>query len=231
MAGTSCGSRVPRRSFLSRLGAGLSVAGATLAARPATASAQSPASSPWQPARHPQDDWLEQVPGKHRLVFDTTNQDGFGSALRYANNYIYANQFGYNLTDADVAVVIIARHDSMQFALTDKMWAKYGAPLSPKGGADTTPKSGAARNRFNNPETAENGVTLDALVKHGVHFAVCQMAARRMAGIIATDTKTGADAVYNELAANIIQNSHMVPAGIVTVNRAQERGYALAIGG
>jgi intracellular sulfur oxidation DsrE/DsrF family protein len=210
----------------------LSVVGATLAARPSTLSAQSPGSAPWQPVRHPQDDWLEQVPGKHRLVFDTTNQEGFGAALRYANNYISANQFGYGLTDADVAVVIIARHDSMQFALTDTMWTNYGASLSPKGGAaDSTPKTVPARNRFNNRETAENGVTLDALIKHGVHFAVCQMAARRMAGIIATDTKTDANGIYNELAANVIQNSHMVPAGIVTVNRAQERGYALAIGG
>ena len=26
----------------------------------------------WQPERHTQDDWLDQIPGKHRLVFDTT---------------------------------------------------------------------------------------------------------------------------------------------------------------
>jgi intracellular sulfur oxidation DsrE/DsrF family protein len=35
------------------------------------------------------------------------------------------------------------------------------------------------------------------------------------------------DTIYNELVANLISNSRMVPAGIVTVNRAQERGYSL----
>lgn len=31
-----------------------------------------------------------------------------------------------------------------------------------------------------------------------------------------------------ELIANRVANSHMVPTGIVTVNHAQERGYAFA---
>ena len=31
----------------------------------------------------------------------------------------------------------------------------------------------------------------------------------------------------NELVANIVSNARMVPAGIVAVNRAQERGYTL----
>ena len=37
-----------------------------------------------------------------------------------------------------------------------------------------------------------------------------------------------ADAVYNELIANVIGNAHMVPSGIVAVGHAQERGYAYA---
>ena len=74
------------------------------------------------------------------------------------------------------------------------------------------------------------GTTLDSLVKRGVHFAVCQMATRRFAGVIAEATGGTADAVYNELVANLIPNSHMVPAGIVALNRAQERGYWFAHG-
>jgi hypothetical protein len=37
-----------------------------------------------------------------------------------------------------------------------------------------------------------------------------------------------ADAIYNELTTNLVSNARMVPAGIVAVNRAQERGYSLA---
>jgi hypothetical protein len=57
------------------------------------------------------------------------------------------------------------------------------------------------------------------------------MATRRFAGAIANARKLDVEAVYKELTSNLVANSHMVAAGIVTVNRAQERGYALAIGG
>ena len=54
------------------------------------------------------------------------------------------------------------------------------------------------------------------------------MATRRVAGVIAQATSASADAIYNELTSNLVPNSHMVPAGIVAVNRAQERGYTFA---
>jgi hypothetical protein len=37
-----------------------------------------------------------------------------------------------------------------------------------------------------------------------------------------------AGSIYNEIAANRVGNAHLVAAGIVAVNRAQERGYTLA---
>jgi hypothetical protein len=57
---------------------------------------------------------------------------------------------------------------------------------------------------------------------------VCQMATRFFAGPLAQGTGGNADAVYNELVANLVGNSHMAAAGIVAVNRAQERGYTLS---
>jgi intracellular sulfur oxidation DsrE/DsrF family protein len=35
------------------------------------------------------------------------------------------------------------------------------------------------------------------------------------------------DAVFAEMTANLVSNARMVPAGIVAVSRAQERGYSL----
>jgi intracellular sulfur oxidation DsrE/DsrF family protein len=63
--------------------------------------------------------------------------------------------------------------------------------------------------------------------KDGAHFAVCGMASRGLAGNIAADTRTDADAVYRELMANTVPNSHVVSAGVLVVNRAQEHGYTL----
>ena len=34
--------------------------------------------------------------------------------------------------------------------------------------------------------------------------------------------------LFEEMKANLLPNARLVPAGIVTVNRAQERGYSVA---
>jgi len=64
---------VARRSFLSRIGGGIAALGAWGAGSAvAAAETQAPAPAPaetghWQPTRHAIDDWLDQLPGKHRL--------------------------------------------------------------------------------------------------------------------------------------------------------------------
>ena len=75
-----------------------------------------------------------------------------------------------------------------------------------------------------------NGVTLDSLIKRGLHLGVCRLATRNLAGLAATATGGDANKINDELIANIVTNAHMVPAGIVAVNRAQERGYTFAAG-
>ena len=201
------------------------------------ASAQSAGAASWRPARHAQDDWLDQIPGSHRFIIDTTSPSGLGSALLYANNFFVANQQGYGLGNADAAVVIVLRHNSTGFAYSDAMWAKYSTAIGEAAGNFDDPKTKTkptvnVYNSGNYLGTLPNGgVTIDALTGRGVHFAVCQMATRRFAGAIAAAHKLDVEAVYKELTSNLVRNSHMVPAGIVAVNRAQERGYAFANGG
>ena len=229
-------SPVARRSFLSRFCVGLAAFGATMASGAATA-AQAPAPAapaPWKPGRHPQDDWFEQVPGQHRLVFDTTMPEGFGGALLYANNFYLANQSGYSLGNAELAVVIVVRHNSTPFAYNEAMWAKYGAVLAQRSNViDPQTNQAPKINIYNSTSSSaatlrSGGVTLDSLIKRGMHVAVCQMATRRISGAIAAATGGAADVIYNELVANLIGNAHMVTAGILAINRAQERGYSFA---
>ena len=224
-----------RRSFLSRIAAGAAIAGTMFRSQPAAA--QSTSAAPWQPARHAQDDWLDQIPGSHRFIIDTTGASGLGSALLFANNFFVANQQGYGLGNADAAVVIVLRHNSTGFAFSDAMWAKYSTAIGEAAGNFDDPKTKTKPtiNVYNSGSylgaLPNGGVTFDALIGRGVHFAVCQMATRRFAGAIAAAHKLDAEAVYKELTSNLVRNSHMVAAGIVAVNRAQERGYAFANGG
>jgi len=234
MSNTLSGLR-ERRSFLSRLAAGAALGGTVFKSQPVAA--QSTGAPSWRAARHAQDDWLDQIPGSHRFIIDSTSPLGLGSALLFANNFFVANQQGYGLGNADAAVVIVMRHNSTGFAFSDAMWTKYGTAMGEASGNFDDPKTKAKPtvNVYNSGSymTAlpNGGVTLDALIGRGVHFAVCQMASRRYAGAIAAAHKLDAEAVYKELTSNLIRNAHMVAAGIVAVNRAQERGYAFANAG
>jgi intracellular sulfur oxidation DsrE/DsrF family protein len=226
---------VARRSFLSRLCVGAAAFGAAVASGAATAAQSAPAApAPWKPGRHPQDDWLDRVPGQHRLVFDTTMPEGLGGAMLYANNFYLANQNGYSLGNSDIAVVIVVRHNSTPFAYNNAMWAKYGAIMAQRSNViDPATGQPPKINIYNSASAASastlrsSGILLDGLISKGMHVAVCEMATRRIAGTIAQST-SAANAVYTELVANLIANAHMVPAGILAVNRAQERGYSFA---
>jgi intracellular sulfur oxidation DsrE/DsrF family protein len=226
MNGKELQGSMARRLFLAKLGAGASVVGASVVSSP-RAVAQSAADAPWRPARHTQDDWYDKIPGVHRFLFDTSTGDSMGWALQFATNYFTANQEVYGLKDSDLAVVIVARHKSTSFAYNDAIWAKYGKQLSEQAEfTDPKTKEPPKINVYGPAgETVQAG-KMDALIKKGVQFAVCQMSTRGIAGRIAKSTGVEADSVVKEITANLIGNSHMVPAGILAVNRAQERGYS-----
>jgi intracellular sulfur oxidation DsrE/DsrF family protein len=226
---------VARRSFLSRIAAAAGAFGAAFGGASVAAAQTAPApSGGFQPPRHAEDDWFEQTTAKHRFFYDTTTADGYGQALFFARNYFVANASGYKLTDADLAQVICMRHESTSFAFNDAMWAKYGAALSERAGKFVDPKTRQVPTSniylaSGYGDSLRNGnVTIDQLAKRGVRYAVCSMATRAAAQLIATKSGANADAVFKELTENLVPNGHMVPAGIVAVNRAQERGYSFA---
>jgi len=230
--GTQSPSSPERRSFLTRVNRGLVSLAAMAAGGVAMAQQKSPASARWEPARHEKDDWFDQLPGKHRLVFDTTAYDRLADAILFANNFIRVNRADYGLQNSDLAVVIVVRHRSTPFGYNDAMWAKYGAPIAARAKVeDPKTKLAPKINIFNSADFGEQlgnrGTTLDSLFKLGLQLAVCATSTRGYATSIAQAVGGNADTIFNELTTNLVSNSRMVPAGIVAVNRAQERGYSL----
>jgi hypothetical protein len=216
-----------RRWFMSGLGA----AAAALTLGRGTAGAQTRATS-FQPARHAQDAWLDAVPGRHRTFIDASTPRGAGEAMLYANNLYAANKSGYSLPENDIVVVACLRHFATVFAFNDAMWAKYGKPLSTLVEfTDPKTKQAPSTNLLNSAEYGmalpNLGTTIDSVVMRGTRFAVCDMATHFFAAQLAMMSGGNADAVYKELVANTIPNSHMVAAGVVAVNRAQEYGFTL----
>ena len=203
-----------RRSFLSRFGGVAAVLGFTAPSQAA------PAGRPFEAARHAEDEWLQQLPGVHRVIFDTWTAAKFAEGVLFAGNYAHTNMDAYKLTEKDFALVICTRHNTAPFAFNDAMWAKYG-------------KQFCARMEWVDPKTKEVPTTnvygrqLANLGKQGMQFAICSLTTRAYTRIIADAMGTKDDDVYSELSANTIAPAHLVPAGVVTVSRAQERGYTV----
>lgn len=240
MKGKQRPSEMARRSFLARVGVGVGLAGSAAISSRAEA-IRSTVRSGWEPARHAQDDWLEHVASQHRFVVDTTSPDGLSLACQFTHSYVAANREDYGLEPSDLAVLVVLRHRSTAFGFTDAMWKKYGKQLSQQS-EFTDPEAGRPfltrldelkdramisvhlRNIYaGGGETS--GPMVD-LIKNGVHFAVCKTSTRGICASIARATESKSEVVFDELSTNLIPNARLVSAGIVIVNRAQERGYS-----
>jgi intracellular sulfur oxidation DsrE/DsrF family protein len=221
-----------RRSFVTYLNAGVASLAAIALGSTSRAQGESTTSPHWEPALPDKDNWLDKQSAKHRLIFDTTRPAGFGEALVFAGNFLLVNRSDYGLKNEDLAVVIVVRHLSTPFGYNDAIWAKYGATIAALAEfEDPKTKLAPKANLYNAADYGNQlhnlGVTIDSLTKQGVLLAVCSMATRRIAGAIAKAAGSDAEAVNGELTANLVGNARMAPAGIVAVNRAQERGYSV----
>ena len=201
---------------------GMSAVAAAYALRARPASAQT-AVAPFQPARHPQDEWLDKIPGKHRVVIDATSAKGVPEAIHFAYNIYSGNKGTYSLEEADLAVVIILRHTATGFGYSDAIWAKHGKAFA-EAASYTDPKS--TESPKVNPFYGTPRESIDALVKRGVQFEVCETASRGLARRIA-GADGDADAAFKEIAASMIPSSRLVAAGVIGVTRAQEYGYSV----
>lgn len=222
-----------RRTFLGRLAAGTAAFSAALATGSSPLHALSPREE-FKPARHPQDDWMDEIPGKHRLFLDAVTANGAAEAITFAANYTLANKNGYGLAAPELAILICYRHFATPFAFGDDAWAKYGAAWSAVIGYKD-PATGAApvRNYWNArglPGMQPNrGVTVADAAARGIRFCVCDLATSVFAGMAAQATGGKADDIYEELKRGTVAGkAQFVAAGIVAVGRAQERGYAFS---
>ena len=220
-----------RRSLM--IGAGSAVLTVGLGA--GGAAAQS--AGAFRASSHPEDGWLDQRPGTHRIFIDAATPNGAGEAILYANNLYTAHKSAYaGGADGDLALVVCLRHFATAFAYTDTVWAKYGKPLSAMlTFTDPKTKQAPSTNLYNvagyGLSLPNLGNTIDAVTKRGAYFAVCDTATHFLATQLAGAIGGEAPAIYKDLSTNLIPNSRLVSAGVMAVTRAQEHGYSLLYAG
>ena len=192
-------------------GLGSVAAAGALGAQPARAQGAA-----FAPALHAEDAWLSAIPGRHRVILDVTSPEHVPDAIRFVGNLYTGHKSGYGVEESDLAILVCFRHSATAYGYADAIWAKHGKTLDGK--AEPAPVA----NPFNTPGRTQ----LADLAKRGVQFMVCGTASRGLAGRIAGQGGD-ADAVMKEMAANLIPSARIVPAGVIGVTHAQERGYAL----
>lgn len=190
---------------------------ATAAAFGGTAEAAQAPAPAFQPTLHATDDWMNAMPGKHRVILDVTSPEGVPDAIRFAGNLFTGSKNGYGIEDADMAIMICLRHSATAYAYGDAVWAKYGKMLAPK--VEPVPTA--------NPYNSGERMQLSGLAKRGVQFIVCGTASRGIAGRLAGQGGDAEALLKTEMVPNLLPNSRLVAAGVVGVLHAQERGFRL----
>lgn len=208
-----------RRSFITAIAA-LS-AGATLA----TAAEPSPTS----PAL---DAWLDPLKGKHKQLFDAPDPDG-GTLLRHARGYLDVWRDAYGVPERDINVVVTLYGRTMALGLQDGMWAKYklGEALNIIDPATNAP---LVRNWFAHPQpgdpvadgSAESSI--DALLKRGVVFLLCNNAVQRWSGRLEKQGLGTAVEIHADLTSHVVPGVVIVPNVLIAMTKAHERGFGYA---
>ena len=172
----------------------------------------------------PSDRWLAVVAGKkHRQLFDTPAPGG-GIALVHILNYYETLNKAYNVKDADIGGIGTFYGATTFYGLNDAMWAKYrlGEFLDTNDPATGKP---AVVNPWRKAPVVL-GMTLpqasvESLQARGATFILCNNALTIFAGLLAKSRGLDANAVYADLAANILPRVELIPGMVVAIEQAQ----------
>ncbi len=132
-------------------------------------------------------------------------------------------------------VAVLYHGGSVLLAFDDAMWNDYFIPMQPKATKDlneyakdfdTIYTAGKTKGNPCLHKTGEkDDSSIESLVADGANFFVCNNATKGFASYIARTLKLNRLDVYRKLAAHLVPNAMLVPAGIWAVPAVQERRY------
>jgi intracellular sulfur oxidation DsrE/DsrF family protein len=199
----------PRRRFLTQLGAGA----ALITGGAASVGARSPRATDESPHDH----WLNDLTGAHRLFLHLVNTGP--NSLLPVKNFLDVYGSAYGVQPRDLNAVVGLMGAAITIAMRDEMWAKY--PLGTIANFnDPATKQPATRNLL----ASGSSISVETLRDRGVRFLVCNMTMHFVSETVAAQVSSTAAAVYTDFRASLLPGMIVVPAMVIAVNRAQERG-------
>lgn len=135
-------------------------------------------------------------------------------------NFLDAYAESYGAKPGHVNAAIGFHAGALAFGFNDAVWEKYAIGKSSEV-TDPATKAPATRNIF----ATGSDLAIDTLQKRGVVFLMCNTALRLRTRAMASALNVPYDTLYAELSAGRLPGVILVPSLVVTLNRAQERGF------
>ena len=191
------------------------------------------------------DDWIKEVKGTHRCLFDfPQHKNGFPllHILNYLNTYSAAYKVPAGQAGAVGTFYGMGTQSSIPFAFNDAMWAKY--QLGDYTGLKDAAGKAYTRNAFYRPTKddlhllmqalgtptipaladAMPGLGIENLQKMGTKFLLCQNAFDGWCLELEARGKGKMQDIQKELRANILPGVTIVPAMVIAIEKAQAAG-------
>jgi intracellular sulfur oxidation DsrE/DsrF family protein len=223
-----------RRGFLGRVFGAAAAAGVSIVGG-GTAAAQQ--AGP--------DDWIKEVKGTHRCLFDfPQHKNGFPQLhiLNYLNTYATAYKAPAGQAGAVGTFYGIGNQSSIPLGFNDAMWAKY--QLGDYMGLKDASGKPYTRNVFNKPTKDDMhllmqalgtppipafadfmpGLGIESLQKMGTKFILCQNAFDGWCLELEARKKGQMQDIQKELKANMLPGVTIVPAMVIAIEKAQAAG-------
>ena len=195
-------SNTARRDFLGRLAA----LGASIGLLPVHSAGAAPSLSTVE------DPWMKRVTGTHKVVFHS-HMPTEGLALRWAQTFLDTQKTAYGIREQDCTVIVGLNGRSIGWFFDDSIWAKYPTVGDVMGmpGARSPMKDAIA-----------------TLASRKVILLACANSIRASGGrFLPSEQRADRERVTafgDEVRANLLPGVEVVPAMIVTLQQAQDRG-------
>ena len=170
--------------------------------------------------------------GQHKQVFQAVEPlliaPGVASLYIHMQNAMNAYEFSMGIGKLSTLAVLLG--PSIVFALNDSMWKKYGIGGAFKLSAGNDYYRADSNLNLSAAPDDPNGIYQDwsaqAVLKRGGKFFVCHNAMTGIAAVLASKmpgaTAAGALADFKK---NVLPGFTIVPAGVASVQQAQEYGW------
>jgi len=229
------GLKTHRRGFLGGMLGTIAAAGVPMFGTTAAAAA----------AESGANDWVNEVKGTHRCLFDFPQHKN-GMPLLHILNYLNTYTAAYKTGPGEVGAVgtfySAGTQSSIPLAFNDAMWAKYG--LGAYLGLKDSAGKPYTRNVFNQPTTddihlvmqaidspmipalapAMPALGIESLQKNGAKFLLCANALGIWCLELEARGKGKMADIEKELRANVLPGVTIVPAMVIAIEKAQEAG-------